>query len=95
MSTIKNICVYCGSSPGTDPRFTRDAATLGGILAEQGIGVVYGGGSVGLMGAVSSAAIAKGGRVIGVIPEGYVEAELNVLHQRLIDEAPQRVARAG
>ncbi len=69
MSTIRNICVYCGSSPGTDPRFIRDAMTLGGILAANGIGLVYGGGSVGLMGAVSSATIAKGGKVTGVIPE--------------------------
>lgn len=69
MSTIQNICVYCGSSPGTDPRFVKDATTLGGILAASGIGLVYGGGSVGLMGAISSAAIAKGGTVTGVIPE--------------------------
>ena len=69
MSTIRNICVYCGSGPGTDPRFVKDATTLGSILADNGIGLVYGGGSVGLMGAVSSAAIAKGGTVTGVIPE--------------------------
>ena len=69
MSTIRNICVYCGSGPGTDPRFAKDATTLGGILADNGIGLVYGGGSVGLMGAVSSAAIAKGGTVTGVIPQ--------------------------
>ena len=69
MSTIRNICVYCGSGPGTDPRFIRDATALGGMLADSGIGLVYGGGSVGLMGAISSAAIAKGGNVTGVIPE--------------------------
>jgi uncharacterized protein (TIGR00730 family) len=69
MSTIRNICVYCGSSPGTDPRFIKDATTLGGILAADDIGLVYGGGSVGLMGAISSATIAKGGKVTGVIPE--------------------------
>jgi uncharacterized protein (TIGR00730 family) len=69
MSTIKNICVYCGSGPGNDPRFVKDATMLGSILADNDIGLVYGGGSVGLMGAVSSAAIAKGGRVTGVIPE--------------------------
>jgi uncharacterized protein (TIGR00730 family) len=69
MSTIRNICVYCGSGPGTDPHFVKEATKFGGLLAENGIGLVYGGGSVGLMGAVSSAAIAKGGAVIGVIPE--------------------------
>jgi uncharacterized protein (TIGR00730 family) len=69
MSTIRNICVYCGSGPGTDTRFIKDATTLGSLMAESGIGLVYGGGSVGLMGAVSSGAIAKGGTVTGVIPE--------------------------
>ena len=69
MSTIRNICVYCGSGPGTDPRFVKDATALGGILVKNGIGLVYGGGSVGLMGAISSAVIAKGGKAIGVIPE--------------------------
>ena len=69
MSTIRNICVYCGSSPGTDPRFVKDATTLGSLMAESGIGLVYGGGSVGLMGAVSSGVMAKGGTVTGVIPE--------------------------
>jgi len=69
MSTIRNICVYCGSSTGTDPRFVKDAAALGSLMAGAGIGLVYGGGSVGLMGALSSAAIAKGGMVTGVIPE--------------------------
>lgn len=69
MSTIRNICVYCGSGPGTDPRFIKDATTFGSLLAENGIGLVYGGGSVGLMGAVSSGVFAKGGSVTGVIPE--------------------------
>jgi uncharacterized protein (TIGR00730 family) len=69
MSTIRNICVYCGSSPGTDPRFIKEATLLGSLMAENGIGLVYGGGSVGLMGAVSSGVFAKGGTVTGVIPE--------------------------
>lgn len=69
MSTIRNICVYCGSGPGNDPRFVRDATAFGAIMADHGIGLVYGGGSVGLMGAISGAAIARGGTVTGVIPE--------------------------
>jgi hypothetical protein len=69
MSTIRNICVYCGSGPGTDPRFVKAAHAFGGILAENDIGLVYGGGSVGLMGAVAAAALARGGRVTGIIPE--------------------------
>jgi uncharacterized protein (TIGR00730 family) len=69
MSTIRNICVYCGSGPGTDPRFAKAAHAFGSILAKNDIGLVYGGGSVGLMGAVAAATIAGGGRVIGIIPE--------------------------
>lgn len=69
MSTIRNICVYCGSGPGTDPRFVKAAHTFGSILAENDIGLVYGGGSVGLMGAVAASTIVRGGRVTGIIPE--------------------------
>ena len=69
MSTIRNICVYCGSGPGTDPRFVKAAQAFGAILADNDIGLVYGGGSVGLMGAVAAATLAKGGRVTGIIPE--------------------------
>ena len=69
MSTIRNICVYCGSGPGTDPSFVKAAKEFGGVLASNNIGLVYGGGSVGLMGEVAASTIAKGGHVIGVIPE--------------------------
>jgi uncharacterized protein (TIGR00730 family) len=69
MSTIRNICVYCGSGPGTDPSFVKAATAFGAILADNDIGLVYGGGSVGLMGAVAAATLAKGGRVTGIIPE--------------------------
>ena len=69
MSTIRNICVYCGSGPGTDPDFVKAATLFGGLLADHDIGLVYGGGSVGLMGAVAAASLAKGGRVTGIIPE--------------------------
>jgi uncharacterized protein (TIGR00730 family) len=69
MSTIRNICVYCGSGPGTDPRFAKAAHAFGSILAKNDIGLVYGGGSVGLMGAVAAATLARGGRVTGIIPE--------------------------
>jgi uncharacterized protein (TIGR00730 family) len=69
MSTIRNICVYCGSGPGTDPRFATAATAFGGILADNDIRLVFGGGSVGLMGAVAAAVLAKGGQVTGVIPE--------------------------
>ncbi len=70
------ICVFCGSHPGDDPAF-RDAASLvGRLLAERGLGIVYGGGRVGLMGALADAALAAGGRVIGVIPEALASREV-------------------
>ena len=69
MSKIKAICVYCGSSPGTDPAFAEAARGLGKILAENGVRLVYGGGSIGLMGALAGAVIEHGGAATGIIPE--------------------------
>ncbi len=66
---IKNVCVYCGSGPGTNPAFMKSAAVFGKTLAENGVGLVYGGGSIGLMGAVATGALEHGGRVTGIIPE--------------------------
>jgi hypothetical protein len=69
MSKINTICVYCGSSPGNHPAFVAAARQFGRVLAENRIRLVYGGGSVGLMGALSQAVIDHGGAVTGVIPE--------------------------
>jgi len=69
MNKIKTICVYCGSSAGTNPRFIEAASTFGKILAENGIRLVYGGGSNGLMGAVANGVLDHGGSVTGIIPE--------------------------
>ena len=69
MSKIKAICVYCGSSPGTDPAFVETARDFGKILAQNGIRLVYGGGSIGLMGALASSVIDHGGAATGIIPE--------------------------
>src|SRR3954462_1453448 len=69
MSTIRTVCVYCGSSAGADPAFIEAARRFGEILAHEGVGLVYGGGSVGLMGAVSERVITHGGHVTGIIPE--------------------------
>jgi len=69
MSKIKAICVYCGSSPGTDPAFIEAAREFGQILAENSIRLVYGGGSIGLMGALADSAIRHGGAATGIIPE--------------------------
>jgi uncharacterized protein (TIGR00730 family) len=69
MNKIKAICVYCGSSPGTDPAFVKTARDLGRILAENNVRLVYGGGSIGLMGAIASSVIEHGGTATGIIPE--------------------------
>jgi uncharacterized protein (TIGR00730 family) len=69
MSKINAICVYCGSSPGTDPAFLEAARDFGKILAHAGIRLVWGGGSVGLMGAIAASVIEHGGAATGIIPE--------------------------
>lgn len=69
MTSIKSVCVYCGSAGAVDPAFREAATGLGRLLAEQGIDLVYGGGRVGLMGLVADAVMAGGGRVTGIIPE--------------------------
>jgi uncharacterized protein (TIGR00730 family) len=69
MSEIKSICVYCGSGPGTNPAFVERTREFGRILAENGIRLVYGGGSVGLMGALALSVVDHGGGVTGIIPE--------------------------
>src|SRR6201995_821747 len=69
MSNIKTVCVYCGSGSGTNPRFVEAAVELGKAFAENGIRLVYGGGSVGLMGAVAKSVLEHGGQVTGIIPE--------------------------
>ena len=73
---LRRICVFCGSSPGNDPAYAELAHAVGEGLARRGIGLVYGGGRVGLMGVVADAALAEGGEVIGVIPRAMVDREL-------------------
>jgi uncharacterized protein (TIGR00730 family) len=69
MSTIRTVCVFCGSGSGTDPAFAEAARQFGKLLAENGVGLVYGGGSLGLMGILATSVLEHGGRVTGVIPE--------------------------
>ena len=76
MSTIKAVCVYCGSGPGTNPKFVKSARTFGRILAENNIRLVYGGGSIGLMGAIADSVIDHGGQVTGIIPDFLKAREL-------------------
>ncbi|MGK3987674.1 TIGR00730 family Rossman fold protein [Sorangium sp. So ce136] len=76
MRTLSRICVYCGSSPGASPAYREAAVRLGELLAARGIGLVYGGGRVGLMGAVADAVLARGGEVTGVIPHFLNQREI-------------------
>lgn len=92
---LRRVCVFCGASAGRDPRYAAAARSVGEGLAARGIGVVYGGGRVGLMGTVADAALAAGGEVIGVIPQGLVDRELahpglSALH--VVDTLGQRKA---
>jgi len=73
---MKSICVFCGSSIGSDDAFREAAAHLGRLLAERGIRLVYGGGKVGLMGVVADAALQAGGEVLGIIPESLMLKEV-------------------
>jgi uncharacterized protein (TIGR00730 family) len=75
MNMIKTVCVYCGSGPGTNPRFVEAAVALGKALAENGVGLVYGGGSIGLMGAVATSTLDHGGTVTGIIPDFLTKRE--------------------
>jgi uncharacterized protein (TIGR00730 family) len=73
---MKRLAIYCGSATPADPVYLDSARAIGTRLAERGIGVVYGGGRLGLMGAVADGALAAGGEVIGVIPDALVAAEV-------------------
>jgi len=82
-SRFKRVAVYCGSSNEARPSYYAAAWEIGQVLAGRGIGIVYGGGSVGMMGAVADAAIDAGGEVVGVIPQKLMELELG--HSQLTD----------
>jgi uncharacterized protein (TIGR00730 family) len=93
---MKRICVYCGSSPGRLPAYREAADRLGRVLAERRIGLVYGGASVGVMGAVADAVLEEGGEAIGVIPRSLATKE--VAHHGLdelivVDSMHQRKAK--
>jgi uncharacterized protein (TIGR00730 family) len=107
-STIRRICVYCGSGPGADPAFTEAARTLGAIMAKNRIGLVYGGGSIGLMGEIAKAVSDGGGEVVGIIPTFLASREhanprgkliitrdMHERKQRMFDEADAFVALPG
>jgi uncharacterized protein (TIGR00730 family) len=75
MSELRNICVYCGSGPGADPAFVEAATRLGAGMAKEDVGLVYGGGDIGLMGAISHAVAEGGGRIVGIIPDFLMARE--------------------
>jgi uncharacterized protein (TIGR00730 family) len=94
-SDVRRICVFCGASSGSDPQHLGLARTVGEGLAQRGIGIVYGGGHRGLMGALADAALGAGGEVIGVIPHGLVDRELahpGVSELRVVDTLHERKA---
>jgi uncharacterized protein (TIGR00730 family) len=78
---MSRICVFCGSSPGSRTIYGERAKALGRLLAEKGIGMVYGGGNVGLMGIIADAVLQSSGEVIGIIPQALLDAEIG--HQGL------------
>jgi len=80
---MTSLCVFCGSSPGTDDLYLETARSLGRLLAKRGITLVYGGGSIGLMGAVANATLRDGGTAVGVIPKTLWDKEVG--HRALTD----------
>jgi len=92
---LRRLCVFCGASPGRAPAHAALARDVGAGLAARGIGVVYGGGRVGLMGALADGALGAGGEVIGVIPRGLVDRELahsGVTELRVVETLHERKA---
>jgi uncharacterized protein (TIGR00730 family) len=83
LNRLSALCVFCGSNTGADPAYAESARRMGQLLADRGVTVVYGGGRVGLMGALADAALEAGGAVIGVIPEALRRRE--VAHERLTE----------
>jgi uncharacterized protein (TIGR00730 family) len=75
MSIIRSVCVFCGSRPGDEPVYVEEARRLGALLARDGVALIYGGGGLGLMGAVADGALDAGGHVVGVIPDFLLKAE--------------------
>jgi len=95
---LKRVCVFCGSTPGNNPAYGALAAQMGKALAQRGIGLVYGGGRIGLMGVVADAALEAGGEVIGVIPKALLDREQGhgkLTQLRVVDSMHARKALMG
>ena len=96
--TLKRVCVFCGSSVGRDPAFAEAARGLGKTLADQGIGLVYGGTSIGLMSIVADTVLESGGDVTGVIPRALLDREIahtGLADLQIVDSMHERKARMG
>jgi uncharacterized protein (TIGR00730 family) len=94
-SLIRRICVFCGSSKGTRPSYAEAARKVGGLLGKWGVGIVYGGGQIGMMGILADAALEAGGEVIGVIPRFLIDRELGhsgVTELRVVETMHERKA---
>jgi uncharacterized protein (TIGR00730 family) len=92
---MRRVCVFCGSSPGARPAYAEAAAEMGRLLASEGIGVVYGGGQVGLMGVLADAVLAARGEIVGVIPQALVDREIGhpgVANMRVVGSMHERKA---
>jgi len=92
---VRRVCVYCGSSPGRNPAYREAGTALGQILAGRGLGLVYGGASVGIMGAVADAVLAGGGEAIGIIPRSLARKEVaheGLTRQYIVESMHERKA---
>ncbi|NDW05265.1 LOG family protein [Jiella pacifica] len=86
MNTIRSVCVYCGSSPGRSPAYIAAARALGRSIGDAGLELVYGGGTKGVMGAVSDAVLTSGGKVTGIIPQFLIDMEATERELKRLDE---------
>jgi uncharacterized protein (TIGR00730 family) len=92
---MRRVCVFCGSSVGNQRAYREGAEALGAVLADRGIGLIYGGGNVGLMGVIADAVMARGGNVIGVIPQSLADREIahaGITELRVVDSMHTRKA---
>ena len=92
---MRRLCVFCGSSVGNQPAYAEAARAMGALLAARGIGLVYGGGHVGLMGVIADAVMASGGEVIGIIPQTLADREIahaGITELRVVDSMHTRKA---
>ncbi|MCB8837660.1 TIGR00730 family Rossman fold protein [Aurantimonas sp. VKM B-3413] len=86
MSTIRSVCVYCGSTAGREPLYMESGRALGRAIAEAGLRLIYGGGTRGIMGAVSDGVVAAGGKVTGIIPRFLIDMEATERELKRLDE---------